>query len=92
MKNNHRRIAALTLIALALISLGGCKSGGERLRELGAAHSKELDAAFARHAQRNAECKADAACLDAERKRLMTELTVLIDRHHAQVLALVHGL
>jgi uncharacterized protein len=72
------------VLAGLLVLLSGCKSGNQRLRELSAAHSRQWN-------ELKAACKSDAACIEAERKRHMSEMTLLVDKHNAEVLALVNG-
>jgi len=79
------------VLAGLLVLLSGCKSGNQRLRELSAAHSRQWNAAMSRHDELKAACKSDAACIEAERKRHMSEMTLLVDKHNAEVLALVNG-
>ncbi len=91
---NTKLLSKLSVLAMALAiaaCLSACKSGGQRLRELNAAHSKQWDAATARHEQVREACNGDDACIEAERNRHFAELTVLVEKHNAEVLALVRG-
>lgn len=81
-------IAACTAV---LATLGGCKSGGQRLRELSAAHKQQWDHVVARHEAQRAACNGDTACLDAAWSRYFEELKSLMNQHNAEVLALVEG-
>jgi hypothetical protein len=91
MKTRYGVPKGCLLIAATVVTQTGCKSADQRLRELSAAHSKQWDGANVRHNELRAACIGDAACIEAERNRHFAELTVLVEKHNAEVLALVRG-